>query len=67
MMFDKHSRKVYFTRRQMLKSSGAVAGALALGSVLRGAPAAAAVRAAALPAGLRLTVTVKPTLLVRLV
>ena len=42
MMFDKHSRKVYITRRQMLKSSGAVAGALALGSVLRSAPAAAA-------------------------
>ena len=42
MMFDKHVRKVCFTRRQMLQSSGAIAGALALGSVLRGAPAAAA-------------------------
>jgi arabinogalactan endo-1,4-beta-galactosidase len=42
MMFDKQSRKVYLTRRKMLKNAGAVAGVLAVGSAFRGTPAAAA-------------------------
>jgi len=35
MFIDQKNRKVYFTRRQMLKGAGAAAGALAAGSVLR--------------------------------
>jgi arabinogalactan endo-1,4-beta-galactosidase len=35
MFVDKKNRRVYFTRRQMLKGAGAAAGALAAGSVLK--------------------------------